>query len=111
MRHRITDDERVVGYGAIGRDDRGEMTIAKSSSYSALLHEFQHVKDAKEHDWDGAHILYEDEAERIRREERAYSIEVEYAERLGREDIADRLREALKLEIKHIHEFFGTEAD
>lgn len=96
-----------LGYGSPSVGNPGGMSITRNASYSAWLHEFQHVKDAKENGWDGARVLFEDFQERIRREKRAYQIEIDLALQYNRPDIAKRLEENLNDEIRKINEFFG----
>nr|DAY21158.1 MAG TPA: minor capsid protein [Caudoviricetes sp.] len=101
------NESHSLGYGALVDGSPGTLSITPDASYSAWLHEFQHVKDAKDNGWDAVRVLYTNIDERKRREDKAYSIEINLALKLGRLDIAKRLEENLNDEIKRIEEFFG----
>lgn len=101
------NESNALGYGVAFRGDHGIMSITKDASYSAWLHEFQHIKDAKENGWDAAEVLYGDMEERISRERKAYQIEIDLANSIGYTDIAKRLEGLLNAEIRKIREFFG----
>lgn len=92
----------TLGYGCIRRGEPGVMSITKEASYSAWCHEFQHAKDDKEAGWNGLLVLWTDPEERIRRETRAYAIEINLAKKAGREDIVKRLEANLDEEIRKI---------
>jgi hypothetical protein len=93
----------TLGYGCIRRGQPGVLSITENASYSAWLHEFQHVKDDKEAGWDGAMVLFSDTKERERRERNAYAIEISLAKELGRDDIVKRLEANLNEEIEQIY--------
>ena len=97
-----------LGYGSASVGNPGGISVTENASYSAWLHEFQHVKDAKENGWDATRVLFEDYQERIRREKRAYQVEIDLAYQYNRPDIAKRLEENLNAEIRKINEFFGV---
>ena len=91
-----------LSYGCTKIGVPGTMSVTKNASYSAWLHEFQHVKDDKEAGWDGLYVLWNDPAERERRERRAYNVEINIAKTLKRDDVVKRLEANLNAEIKRI---------
>ena len=93
----------TLGYGCIRMGQPGVLSITENASYSAWLHEFQHVKDDKAAGWDGAMVLFCNPKERERRERNAYAIEISLAKELGRDDIVKRLEANLDEEIKQIY--------
>lgn len=93
----------TLGYGCTRIGYPGGMSITKEASYSAWCHEFQHVKDDREAGWNGLEVLWFKPEERVRRERRAYAIEIQLARKAGREDIAKRLEENLNDEIRKIY--------
>ena len=97
----------ALGYGVARRGTRGVMSITDNASYGAWVHEFQHVKDAKENGWDAAEVLYDNPEERIRRERKAYQLEIDLANSLGYTKVAKELERLLDEEIKNIRVFFG----
>lgn len=83
----------------------GQLVIDKEASYSAWLHEWQHAKDDEDSGWLGFRNFM-DISVAIKFEERAYNVEIEFAEKLGYNDIVKRL-EMLKekrIEGLRIHE-------
>ena len=73
--------KEALGYApGIRRGDPGSVYISEGASYSAWCHEMQHVLDDFEDGWMGMRILA-DLDERYRREEKAYSIEIELAKK------------------------------
>lgn len=103
----VNHSSKTLGYGCIKQGEPGIMSITRDASYSAWLHEFQHVKDDRAAGWDGIYVLWNDPAERIRRERRAYNLEIEQARLNSREDIVKRLEANLGAEIKRIWENFS----
>lgn len=92
----------TLGYGSNRVGYPGGMSVTKDASYSAWCHEFQHVKDDREAGWNGALVLWTDSEERIRRETKAYAVEIDLARKAGREDIVKRLEANLDDEIRKI---------
>ena len=75
----------------------GSAQISKGASYSAWCHEMKHVMDDYAAGWQGMRIL-ENLDEHYAREVAAYQIEIDMALRMGRKDIADRLKKNLERE-------------
>ena len=80
----------------------GQVHVSKGASYSAWLHEMQHMRDDREAGWTGMRIMQDKDA-RYERERVAYGIEVELARNAGREDIAERLLANLEEERRTIY--------
>lgn len=99
----IERDYECLGYSpATYAGQPGQIFVSKGASYSAWCHEVQHMRDDKAAGWSGMRILRNlDEC--YRREANGYNIEIEMAEKAGRQDIADRLRENLETERRHIY--------
>lgn len=93
--------ENTVGYGCLRKGQPGVLSMAKNASYSAWLHEFQHVKDDRASGWDGMTVLW-DAAKHIQREISAYGVEIALAKQFGRQDLADRLTANMNAEIEAI---------
>ena len=98
----VNHGAKTLGYGCIRNGKPGTMSITKDASYSAWLHEFQHARDDMEAGWNGHYVLWCDPEERIRREKRAYGVEISLAKALNREDIVSRLEANLNAEIERI---------
>jgi hypothetical protein len=99
----IIEEGDALGYSANRLGKPGIVTLTPDASYSAWLHEFQHALDDKEAGWNAAMAVWDDE-ERIRREQRAYSVEIDLARQNDREDMAERLEANLESEIRKIRE-------
>lgn len=80
----------------------GQLTVSKDASYSAWCHEMQHMYDDMESGWDGALKVW-DRDEHVKREEKAYNIEIQMALDLGRPDIADILKKNMEAERRRIY--------
>ena len=80
----------------------GQLCVSKGASYGAWLHEMQHMRDDRDGGWNGARSLWDIE-EHIAWEKRAYGLEIDLAEKLGRNDIANLLRANLEAEIKRLY--------
>lgn len=93
----------TLAYGCTQRGKPGTLSITKNASYSAWLHEFQHIKDDYEDGWNGIITLLFNLEERERRERKAYAIEINLAKEMGREDIVKRLEANLNEEINAIY--------
>lgn len=81
----------------------GQLVVHPGASYGAWCHEMDHVYADRDSGWDGTIRIW-DKEDHIAREERAYGIEISMAERAGREDIANKLRENLETERRRIIE-------
>ncbi len=97
-----TNASKNIGYGAASFGSPGNISYQKGMSYSAWMHEFQHVLDAKDNGWDAVKVLLYDREERKRREIKAYGVEIALAEKANRPDIVERLRRNLERELREI---------
>ena len=85
----------------------GQVIIEKDASFSAWLHEVQHVEDDEASGWQGfrnfinPHRAYQFE-------ENAYDIEIDFARKMGYNDIVERLE---KLKQKRKRELLPNETD
>lgn len=99
----IEKEYESLGYSpGMRKGQPGELHISNGASYSAWCHEIQHMRDDRAAGWSGFGII-ENREECYRREKRAYKIEIDMAEKAGRKDIADRLRENLESERRRIY--------
>lgn len=99
----VERNRETLGYApGLFKGAPGTAYISKGASYSAWCHEMQHVRDDYQDGWVGMRIL-ENSDERYRREERAYSLEINMALDAGRKDIAERLQQNLEEERKNIY--------
>ncbi len=80
----------------------GQVHVSKGASYSAWLHEMQHMRDDRDAGWTGMRIMQDKDA-RYEREHVAYGMEVDLAREAGREDIAERLLANLEEERRTIY--------
>ena len=69
----------------------GQIVIDKAASYSAWLHEYQHMLDDEQSGWAGFGNFIDIETA-VRFEDRAYDVEIEYARNFELEDIIKRLK-------------------
>lgn len=83
------------------KGEQGQLHISTSDSYGAWLHEEQHMIDDMADGWPGFEGLF-DVDRRCRMEYNAYRKEVEMAKSIGREDLADELRNMCRSEIEMI---------
>lgn len=91
----------TLAYQGIKLGEPGTVSATKTASYSAWLHECQHAFDDKEAGWNSCYAAW-DADEHIRREMRAYQKEIDLANSLGRNDIADKLISLRDKEISDI---------
>ena len=87
---------------SVRKGQPGRFVIDPEASYSAWLHEKQHVADDEASGWDGMRLLI-DPSTRAEMEERAYDIELDFARQYGYNDVVEelqKLKEASILEIK-----------
>ena len=80
----------------------GTIYVSKNASYSAWLHEIQHMRDDKDAGWVGMRIMC-DPDKRYAMEVAAYDCEIELALAANRPDIADILRNNLEEERRIIY--------
>ena len=79
----------------------GQVVMEPGASISAWEHEYKHSKDDEQLGWAGLRVFADpDMAERFERD--AYAVEIEFAEKLGYNDIVDRLRELEERRIKDV---------
>lgn len=69
----------------------GRLKMDPEASYSAWLHEYQHILDDEATGWNGWAIM-KDMQKFIETEDRAYAVEIEFAKELGYNKIVNRLR-------------------
>ena len=69
----------------------GMFIIDPEASYSAWLHEKTHVEDDEKSGWKGMRLLC-DTAERLKMEEKAYDVELDFARGYGYNDVVERLQ-------------------
>lgn len=84
----ITRREKATGYSPAFRAGHpGQFIIEEGAGYSAWCHEYKHFCD------DGylGFRVFQDNEKCKRREIDAYQIEIDFAQKAGREDIAERL--------------------
>lgn len=99
----IEREKESLAYSpGLRKGEPGILYISKDASYSAWLHEIQHMRDDRAAGWSGMKIM-EDLEECYMREERAYKIEIDMAKADGRDDIAQRLKDNLEMERRHIY--------
>jgi len=79
----------------------GQIHISVGASYGAWCHEMQHFRDDRDAGWLGFRVM-KNKKTRITFERNAYSVEIELARSLGRDDIAERLEALLDEEIRRI---------
>lgn len=105
----IRDEHGTIGYSpGIYRGQPGQFIVPRGASISAWRHELQHVKDNEAMGWlSNMELLFGDKDRRIKMEERAYSVEIEFAKSLGRQDIVERLEALLDEERRKINELYG----
>ena len=95
--------EEALGYSpGLVRGIPGAIYVSEGASYSAWLHEMQHMRDDRDAGWLGMRI-FADPDRRYQWEVRAYNVEIELALRLKRPDIADKLKENLEKERRKIY--------
>ena len=80
----------------------GIMTWLDEISEGAILHEVYHFKQDKKRGFAGFEEAMSNPRRRYAEEKEAYAIEIEIAEKLGRKDIATRLRWNLREEREFI---------
>ena len=95
------EDGGTLAYQGVRLGEPGTISATKTASYSAWLHECQHAFDDKEAGWNSCYAAW-DADEHIRREMRAYQKEIDLANSLGRNDIADKLISLRDKEISDI---------
>lgn len=85
----------------------GQMIIDPEASYSAWLHEFQHAMDDQAIGWGGMKSLFDNDL-RWQWEQNAYQQEIDYASKLGHDDVVDQLMKNMENERQSI---FGPPPD
>ena len=109
LEHRGIDVEYRPGSmsyspGSIGKP--GKLIMDPDASYSAWLHELQHLADDEASGWQGMHILAADQMRALEFEERAYRLEIDFARKNGYSKIAKRLERLL---FERRQEILGTQ--
>ena len=100
---RHSEEGAAIAYQSIRLGAPGTISVTPNISYSAWLHEAQHAFDDRDAGWNGA-IAAWDVEEHIRREIRAYQVEIDLANAYGRPDIAKLLEQNRDNEIEAIME-------
>ena len=99
----VEREEEALGYApALISGEPGTVYISKGASYSAWMHEMQHMRDDQAAGWLGMRVI-KDPDKRYAWEIKAYNIEIEMAKKAGREDIVERLIENLEKERREIY--------
>lgn len=80
----------------------GTIYISEGASYSAWLHEMEHMRNDRDAGWVGMRIIADPDA-RYEWERRAYQLEIDLANSMGRPDIAEKLKENLEGERRTIY--------
>ncbi len=83
----------------------GKIVMDPEASYSAWLHERTHVKDDENSGWKGFRNFADPEVA-AKFEENAYDVEIAFAEKMGYNDIVEKLK---ALKEKRIREVLGIE--
>ena len=92
-----------MGYQpGLRKGEPGQIVMEDGASYSAWLHEVQHVKDDESEGWGGMATLF-DQDKRWEMERNAYEKEIEFAKSLGRQDIVEKLEILRENERKAIY--------
>jgi hypothetical protein len=88
----IIDRDGAMAYSpGLRSGEPGQMFIDSKASYSAWLHEFQHVMDDNAQGWGGMKLLFDNDV-RWQFEQNAYGKEIKLMQSLGLEDLAQQLR-------------------
>ena len=88
----VTFRHGVMGYMPSPTPGRGgQIVIDPEASYSAWLHERQHVYDDEQSGWMGFRNFQDPEVAAAM-EDRAYDVEIAFAEKMGYNDIVKRLK-------------------
>lgn len=96
-------EKEALGYcPGLRAGEPGTAYVSQGASYSAWLHEAQHMRDDKAAGWLGMRAIKDPDL-RYEWEVRAYNVEIEMALKAGREDIAQKLRENLEAERRAIY--------
>ncbi len=99
----IVDRNGAMAYSpGLRSGEPGQMFIDPEASYSAWLHEFQHVTDDKAQGWGGMRVLFDNDL-RWQFEQNAYGKEIELMKALGYDDLAQKLE--LNMEIERLKIF------
>lgn len=94
--------DNVMGYQPNPTSGKaGRFVIDKKASYSAWLHELQHVLDDEESGWLGFRNFIDTETA-VKFESNAYDVEIDFAEQLGYNDIVKRLKALKDKRIKEL---------
>lgn len=88
----VTFRDGVMGYMPSPTPGKGgQIVIDPEASYSAWLHERQHVYDDEQSGWMGFRNFQDPEVAAAM-EDRAYDVEIAFAEKMGYNDIVKRLK-------------------
>jgi hypothetical protein len=81
----------------------GRLVLDPASSYGALLHEMQHLRDDHAAGWAGMRGWFADNDIRYENEVRAYQQEIRYAESIGDDASVDVLYQRIRKEYADIY--------
>jgi hypothetical protein len=99
----VTFREDAIAYGpSPSPGSPGQLVLDPDSSYGALLHEMQHLRDDQAAGWAGMRGWFEDPVVRYENEVHAYQQEINYAESIGDQDSVNRLNELIREEYAQI---------
>lgn len=105
--------EIVYRPGAMGytpglrRGKRGRFIIDPDASYSAWLHEKTHVEDDESSGWNGMYLMINPQT-CAQMEAHAYNIEIDFARKLGYNDIVEQLMNLKQRRLKEILDGYET---
>lgn len=89
---KIQERNKVMSYSPGLRGEPGRILMDPNASISAWKHEMQHALDDYNSGWAGFRLFINPETA-IEMENRAYDLEIDFAEQLGYNDVAKELRE------------------
>lgn len=97
----------TMGYGPLKKGVPGQIVIDPEASLSALQHERSHFIEAQSKKFPSASEAYQDWEGRIDDELKAYTLEIEEAERLGLDNVAEQLQKNFESEKQYIIDRYG----
>lgn len=79
----------------------GKLLIDKKASYSAWLHETTHAEDDEASGWNGMWLLINPKTA-VEMEAHAYDVEIDFAKKLGYNDVVEKLKDLKQSRIEEI---------
>lgn len=99
----VEKSRESLGYcPGLSKGKPGTAYISEGASYSAWMHEMQHVQDDMDAGWLGMSVISDPDL-RYEWEVRAYDVEIDLALKANMPDIADKLRANLEAERRRIY--------